>query len=55
MVGAGVVRHPCEGLHGGYNEIQNPKQRYSLTNRQKLSASLVLKIMIGYQNIIAIG
>jgi hypothetical protein len=38
MVRAGVVCHPGEWKFGGYNEIQNPKQRYSLINRQKLTA-----------------
>ena len=43
MVRAGVVRHPGEWMYGGYREIQNPKQRYSLINRQKLSALLGIK------------
>jgi REP element-mobilizing transposase RayT len=43
MVRAGVVRHPCEWMYGGYNEIQNSKQRYSLINRQKLTALLGIK------------
>jgi putative transposase len=43
MVRAGVVRHPCEWVYGGYNEIQNPKQRYSLINRQKLIDLLGIK------------
>jgi putative transposase len=43
MVRAGVVRHPCEWLFGGYNEIQKPKQRYSLINRTKLTALLGIK------------
>ena len=40
MVRAGVVRHPGEWMYGGYNEIQNPRQRYSFINRQKLTALL---------------
>ena len=28
MVRAGVVEHPNEWSHSGYNEIQKPKQRY---------------------------
>jgi putative transposase len=36
MVRAGVVEHPSEWSFGGYNEIHNPKQRYTLINRQKL-------------------
>jgi REP element-mobilizing transposase RayT len=43
MIRAGVVRHPCEWMFGGYNEIQNPKQRYSLINRQRLAALLGIK------------
>jgi hypothetical protein len=43
MVRAGAVRHPCEWMYGGYNEIQSPKQRYSLINRQKLTALLGIK------------
>ena len=37
MVRAGVVQHPGEWIYGGYHEIQKPKLRYSLINRQKLS------------------
>ena len=40
MVRAGVVNHPSEWKFGGYNEIQNPKQRYSLINRHRLTALL---------------
>ena len=43
MVRAGVVRHPGEWMYGGYHEIQNPKQRYSLISRQKLTALLGIK------------
>ncbi|MFZ2631576.1 MAG: transposase [Desulfosalsimonadaceae bacterium] len=43
MVRAGAVQHPSEWMHGGYNEIQNPKQRYSLINRQVLSNLLGMK------------
>lgn len=44
MVRAGVVHHPSEWEYGGYNELQHPKQRYSLIDRQKLSS------LIGLQN-----
>ena len=37
MVRAGVVDHPCEWPDCGYHEIQNPRQRYAIINRQKLS------------------
>jgi hypothetical protein len=30
-------------MYGGYNQIQNPKQRYTLINRQKLPALLGIK------------
>ncbi|KPA13407.1 Transposase IS200-like protein [Candidatus Magnetomorum sp. HK-1] len=36
MVRAGVVKHPHEWVHSGYNEIQNPRRRYSLINHKKL-------------------
>lgn len=42
MVRAGVVGHPKEWKFGGYNEIQHPKQRYSLIDRKKLSRLLGL-------------
>jgi hypothetical protein len=43
MVRAGVVRHHGEWMYGGYHEIQNPKQRYSLINRSRLAALLGIK------------
>jgi REP element-mobilizing transposase RayT len=43
MVRAGVVPHPGEWWYGGYCEIQNPKQRYTLIDRQKLTALLGIK------------
>ena len=43
MVRAGVVQNPCDWVYGGYNEIQNPKQRYSLINRPKLTDLLGIK------------
>jgi putative transposase len=36
MVRAGVVRHPEEWPHGGYREIQAPKERYRLIDREAL-------------------
>lgn len=38
MVRNGVVTHPSAWPHGGYNEIQQPPQRYSLIDRDKLLA-----------------
>jgi putative transposase len=43
MVRAGVVRHPSEWDFGGYTEIQNPKQRYSIVNRGELTNLLGIK------------
>jgi REP-associated tyrosine transposase len=43
MVRAGVVQHPGEWVHAGYREIQNPKQRYTLIDRQKLTTLLGMK------------
>lgn len=36
MVRAGVVSHPCEWEFSGYNEIQKPRQRYSLIDHNRL-------------------
>ncbi len=43
MVRAGVVQHPAEWMYGGYNEIQNPKKRYSLIDRNSLAGLLGMK------------
>ena len=39
MVRAGVVRHPAEWAHGGYREIQDPPERYTLIELADLSTS----------------
>lgn len=36
MVRAGVVKHPGEWSHSGYNEIQQPPNRYSIINTGEL-------------------
>ena len=36
MVRAGVVQHPSEWPFSGYNEIQDPPQRYALVDRGRL-------------------
>lgn len=36
MVRAGVVQHPSEYKISGYNEIQNPPERYSIIDRKTL-------------------
>ncbi len=43
MVRAGVVQHPSQWAFGGYNEIQNPKQRYSIVNRGELAKLLGIR------------
>ena len=40
MVRAGVVTHPSEWPFCGYNEIQNPRQRYSLIDYESLMGIL---------------
>jgi putative transposase len=36
MLRAGVVDHPANWKHSGYQEIQTPPSRYSIINRVKL-------------------
>jgi putative transposase len=38
MVRAGVVRHPTAWAYGGYREIQDPPERYTLIELGRLSA-----------------
>jgi putative transposase len=38
MVRAGVVAHPEQWKHGGYNEIQQPPQRYALIDPEHLAS-----------------
>ena len=45
MVRAGVVTHPSEWPFSGYNEIQNPRQRYSLIDHRSLMDLLNIKGM----------
>ncbi len=40
MVRTGVVSHPSEWRWSGYNEIQNPKKRYSIINYRRLTELL---------------
>ncbi|MDH5525090.1 MAG: transposase [Desulfobulbaceae bacterium] len=40
MVRAGVVSHPAEWAYGGYNEIQQPRQRKALINYDELCSHL---------------
>ena len=43
MVRAGVVGHPREWPFCGYNEIQNPRQRYAIIDYQRLISLLQMK------------
>jgi len=36
MVRAGAVSHPSEWQHGGYHEIQSPRDRYRVIDRSRL-------------------
>jgi len=45
MVRAGVVTHPSEWPFSGYNEIQNPRERYSLIDHESLTDLLDIKRM----------
>ena len=38
MVRAGVVGHPAKWAHGGYNEMQDPPERYALIDLGEVSA-----------------
>ena len=42
MVRAGVVSHPSEWAHSGYNEIQKPKKRYGIIDFPRLMSVLQL-------------
>jgi REP element-mobilizing transposase RayT len=43
LVRAQAIQHPAAWAYGGYTEIQNPKQRYTLINRKKLIELLGMK------------
>ena len=45
MVRAGVVNHPSEWSFCGYNEIQNPRQRYSIIDHEDLMELLDIRSM----------
>lgn len=45
MVRAGVVNHPSDWPFCGYNEIQNPRQRYSIIDYEGLMDLLNTKSM----------
>jgi putative transposase len=54
MVRAGVVTHPSEWPFSGYNEIQNPRQRYSLIDpgglRELLDTKSVEELKRSYRD-----
>jgi putative transposase len=43
MVRTGVVAHPSQWPWSGYNEIQNPPERYALIDRSKLKDLLGIR------------
>ncbi len=45
MVRAGVVKHPSEWPHGGYNEIQAPPKRYAILDHEELKGLLGFRSM----------
>ncbi len=47
MVRAGVVSHPSEWPFCGYNEIQNPRQRYSIIDHEGLMELLDIRSIDG--------
>lgn len=46
MVRAGVVRHPSEWPFSGYNEIQQPRERYALVDYEGLRGLLNFRGMV---------
>ncbi len=51
MVRAGVVNHPSEWPFCGYNEIQKPRQRYSLIDYGRLIPLLQMRSMEALQGV----
>lgn len=49
MVRAGVAKHPAEWPFCGYNEIQNPRQKYSLIDYNRLIPLLQMKDIVELQ------
>jgi len=47
MVRAGVVNHPSEWPFCGYNEIQDPRQRYSIIDYERLMELFDIRSMDG--------
>lgn len=49
MVRAGAVKHSADWAHGGYREIQNPPERYTLIDLADLSASCGFTNIMDFQ------
>jgi len=49
MVRSGVVSHPSEYKASGYNELQNPPERYSIIDRKRLLEFLGFKKIGDFQ------
>ncbi len=49
MIRAGEVRHPGDWITNGYNEIQNPKQRYSIIDSESLISLFNFTDLIEFQ------
>ncbi len=51
MIRAGVVTHPGDWVTNGYNEIQNPKQRYSIIDFDSLMSLFNFTELIEFQKL----
>jgi putative transposase len=51
MVRAGVVGHPSGWAFGGYNEIQNPRERYSLVDHETLMELVGIKSVVDFKKV----
>ncbi len=51
MVRAGVVKHPADWTHGGYREIQNPPERYTIIDRADLRVSCGFANVADFQRV----
>jgi len=49
MVRAGVAKHPHDWATGGYQEIQSPRDRYSIIDHNSLSESLAFNSVPTFQ------
>jgi REP-associated tyrosine transposase len=51
MVRAGVVKHPSEWAFSGYNEIQAPRQRYTLIDYEGIMGLLGFRVMSDFAEV----